>query len=121
MSITENFLGIFMRDKIRVKHEDDLLTISINGAIDLITGIASELADFLEKFDTSYPSVRNLDYDFSKVKFLDSTGIGALVVFVKDHSDVNVNIYNASEKIFKLLNIAKLDSVMNVNMQGKTQ
>ena len=58
----------------------------------------------------------NVIIDFTKIDYIDSTGIGELVGYLGKFSGQNrkLILVNPSERILKLLKLAKLDSIFKI-------
>ena len=58
----------------------------------------------------------NVIVDFTKIDYIDSTGIGELVGYLGKFSNQNrkLILVNPSERILKLLKLAKLDTVFKI-------
>jgi len=95
------------------KHHDKFTILNVEGLIKL-----GESAEFFSaalenvlKNETS-----NVIIDFTKIDYIDSTGIGELVGYLGKFSNQNrkLILVNPSERIQKLLRLAKLDSVFKI-------
>src|ERR1044072_5116925 len=58
----------------------------------------------------------NVIIDFTKIDYIDSTGIGEMVGYLGKFSNQNrkLILVNPSERIMKLLKLAKLDAVFKI-------
>ena len=58
----------------------------------------------------------NVIIDFTKIDYIDSTGIGELVGYLGKFSGQNrkLILVNPSERILKLLKLAKLDTIFKI-------
>lgn len=95
------------------KHRDGFTVIYVEGLIKL-----GESAEF---FSQALENVLknesgNVMIDFTKIDYIDSTGIGELVGYLGKFSNQNrkLILINPSERILKLLKLAKLDSVFKI-------
>lgn len=95
------------------KHRDGFTIIYVEGLIKL-----GESAEF---FSQALENVLknesgNVMIDFTKIDYIDSTGIGELVGYLGKFSNQNrkLILVNPSERILKLLKLAKLDSVFKI-------
>ncbi len=95
------------------KHHDNFTILYVEGLIKL-----GESAEFFSsalenvlKSDSS-----NVIVDFTKIDYIDSTGIGELVGYLGKFTTQNrkLILVNPSERIQKLLKLAKLDSVFKI-------
>jgi anti-sigma B factor antagonist len=98
---------------IEVKHLDNFTVLQVEGLIKL-----GESAEF---FSARLESVlknesSNAIIDFTKIDYIDSTGIGELVGFLGKFTNQNrkLILVNPSERIQKLLKLAKLDAVFKI-------
>ncbi|MBW3566153.1 MAG: STAS domain-containing protein [Acidobacteria bacterium] len=95
------------------KHRDDFTILYVEGLIKL-----GESAEF---FSSALESVlkdddSNVMVDFTKIDYIDSTGIGELVGYLGKFGTQNRSLVliNPSERVLKLLKLAKLDSVFRI-------
>jgi anti-sigma B factor antagonist len=95
------------------KHRDDFTIIYVEGLIKL-----GESAEF---FSQALENVLkndsgNVMIDFTKIDYIDSTGIGELVGYLGKFSSQNrkLILINPSDRILKLLKLAKLDTVFRI-------
>jgi len=94
-------------------HRENFTILHVEGLIKL-----GESAEF---FSNSLESVlknesTNAIIDFTKIDYIDSTGIGELVGYLGKFSSQNrkLILVNPSDRIQKLLKLAKLDSVFKI-------
>jgi anti-anti-sigma factor len=95
------------------KHLDNFTILYVEGLIKL-----GESAEF---FSSALENVlknesTNVIIDFTKIDYIDSTGIGELVGYLGKFTNQNrkLILVNPSERIQKLLKLAKLDSVFKI-------
>ena len=95
------------------KHTDNFTILYVEGLIKL-----GESAEF---FSAALENVlknesTNVIIDFTKIDYIDSTGIGELVGYLSKFSVQNrkLILVNPSERIQKLLKLAKLDTVFKI-------
>lgn len=95
------------------KHHDNFTVLYVEGLIKL-----GESAEF---FSSALENVlknesSNAIIDFTKIDYIDSTGIGELVGYLGKFSNQNrkLILVNPSDRIQKLLKLAKLDSVFKI-------
>jgi anti-sigma B factor antagonist len=95
------------------KHLENFTILYVEGLIKL-----GESAEF---FSSALENVlknesTNVIIDFTKIDYIDSTGIGELVGYLSKFSGQNrkMILVNPSERIQKLLKLAKLDAVFKV-------
>ena len=95
------------------KHHDNFTILYVEGLIKL-----GESAEF---FSSALENVlknesSNVIIDFTKIDYIDSTGIGELVGYLGKFSNQNrkLILVNPSERIQKLLKLAKLDTVFKI-------
>jgi anti-anti-sigma factor len=95
------------------KHLDNYTILYVEGLIKL-----GESAEF---FSSALENVLkndsgNVIIDFTKIDYIDSTGIGELVGYLGKFSTQNrkLILVNPSERIQKLLKLAKLDAVFKI-------
>jgi len=95
------------------KHLDNFTVLYVEGLIRL-----GESAEF---FSSALENVlknesTNVIIDFTKIDYIDSTGIGELVGYLNKFTSQSrkLILVNPSERIQKLLRLAKLDSVFKI-------
>ena len=95
------------------KHTENFTILYVEGLIKL-----GESAEF---FSAALETVlrnenTNVIVDFTKIDYIDSTGIGELVGYLGKFSGQNrkLILVNPSERILKLLRLAKLDAVFKI-------
>ncbi|HVT43299.1 MAG TPA: STAS domain-containing protein [Thermoanaerobaculia bacterium] len=95
------------------KHRDEFTILYVEGLIKL-----GESAEF---FSSALENVlrndnTNVIVDFTKIDYIDSTGIGELVGYLGKFTNQNrkLILVNPSERIQKLLKLAKLDTVFKI-------
>ena len=95
------------------KHTDNFTILYVEGLIKL-----GESAEF---FSAALENVlknesTNVIIDFTKIDYIDSTGIGEMVGYLGKFSNQNrkLILVNPSERIMKLLKLAKLDAVFKI-------
>ena len=95
------------------KHSENFTILYVEGLIKL-----GESAEF---FSSALENVlknetSNVIIDFTKIDYIDSTGIGELVGYLGKFTTQNrkLILVNPSERIMKLLKLAKLDTVFKI-------
>ena len=95
------------------KHHDNFTILYVEGLIKL-----GESAEF---FSAALETVlknenANVIIDFTKIDYIDSTGIGELVGYMTKFSTQNrkLILVNPSDRVQKLMKLAKLDSVFKI-------
>ena len=95
------------------KHTENFTILYVEGLIKL-----GESAEF---FSAALDNVlknesANVIIDFTKIDYIDSTGIGELVGYLGKFTGQNrkLILVNPSERILKLLKLAKLDAVFKI-------
>ena len=95
------------------KHTDNFTILYVEGLIKL-----GESAEF---FSAALENVlkndsTNVIIDFTKIDYIDSTGIGEMVGYLGKFANQNrkLILVNPSERIMKLLKLAKLDAVFKI-------
>jgi anti-sigma B factor antagonist len=95
------------------KHTENFTVLYVEGLIKL-----GESAEF---FSSALENVlknesTNVIVDFTKIDYIDSTGIGELVGYLGKFTSQNrkLILVNPSERIQKLLKLAKLDAVFKI-------
>ncbi|MBZ0270498.1 STAS domain-containing protein [bacterium] len=96
--------------KVETKAEGDTTHVIFHGNMDL--GSVEEVRRELDK-------VGELDserfvLDFQNVGYVDSAGLGALVVFHKTRQGKSIVLKNVNDRVRKLFQITRLDSVFKI-------
>jgi anti-anti-sigma factor len=101
------------------KHLDNFTILYVEGLIKL-----GESAEF---FSSALENVlknesTNAIIDFTKIDYIDSTGIGELVGYLGKFGNQNrkLILVNPSERIMKLLRLAKLDNIFKIYASEET-
>ncbi len=91
---------------------DDVWNVSIEGDLDIVTSnklkdVCNEILD--QKED-------NIIFDFSNLKYIDSTGLGAIILLVKriKLNNNTISIKNAKKSIVKLIKLSGLDLLIEL-------
>lgn len=97
--------------KLDFKHEDNnIVIVKINGEIDM-----GNADDFIAEIARYNEGEHKLIFDFSQVNFIDSTGIGILIKFLKDNANLNYAITHVQEDIQEIFNILNLAEVLGAD------
>lgn len=68
-----------------------------------------------EFMNLAQDGVKSVIVNMSEVKYVDSSGLSALLVGNRAFSEIGAFvIYNVSDHVMKLINISQLDKVMNI-------
>lgn len=99
--------------EILVNREGELVRFEIGGVID--ERGAEDIKRRFGELNTS--SFKEVIFDFRKVKHIGSAGIGKLLLFYKDLAirGGNIRIENASETVYDLLRVLKLDTLFLIS------
>ena len=99
--------------EILVNREGELVRFEIGGVID--ERGAEDIKRRFGELNTS--SFKEVIFDFRKVKHIGSAGIGKLLLFYKDRAirGGNIRIENASETVYDLLRVLKLDTLFLIS------
>lgn len=88
-------------------------TIATPGDEKVDSTIAPELKS--EFMNLAQEEVNNIIIDMSKVKYVDSSGLSALLVGNRAFSEKGVFVlYNVTDHVMKLIGISQLDKVMTI-------
>ena len=89
----------------------DIITIAIEGDIEMITmkGLKEQLMDVVTKND------KDIVIDFSRVGYLDSSGIGILLAISKTlkGKEKTLKLSNLSERISRVLELSSLADMID--------
>src|SRR5438034_10300323 len=112
LSVTSEHRGALVLI-VEKKHTENFTILYVEGLIKL-----GESAEF---FSSALENVMknessNVIIDFTKIDYIDSTGIGELVGYLGKFTTQNrkLILVNPSERIMKLLKLAKLDTVFKI-------
>jgi anti-sigma B factor antagonist len=97
---------------VQVKEENDIIIITVKGDIEIYT-----LEDFKKVLsDVGHSFDKNIVIDVSKVNFIDSSGIGALISLYKlqNKKSRKLIIRNASPEIHNILKLTTLTDVLGM-------
>ena len=93
-------------------NENENLEIQVLGDLD-INVVENFKNEVLEKYKILD---KDIVFDFSELKYIDSTGIGAIMTVYKSAKDKSksLTINNANRNIYKLFKITKLTELFNM-------
>jgi len=98
---------------IEKRSRSNLTILDIEGAIRL-----GESAEFFSQTleNVLLNETTNIVIDFTRINYIDSTGIGELIGYLSKFSgeDRQVILVNPSERIFRLLKVVRLDKVFKI-------
>lgn len=75
--------------------------------------------DFFKEFEIIFQESeppKNVSFDFARVNFMDSSGIGSLIKsasIVKKNSS-SVNVFNLNKSLMSVFRLSGLDSILNI-------
>ncbi len=98
--------------KIEIKEDTDVVTVTINGNIEMGT-----MNNFNEKlFEISHTMNKNIDIDLSNVDYIDSSGVAILIGLMKlqKKKGRNLVIKKASPKVLNILMLSSLTDVFGI-------
>lgn len=99
--------------EIAVTHEGEVVRFEVGGVID-----ERGAEDIKRRFgELNASSFKEVIFDFRTVKHIGSAGIGKLLLFYKDLAirGGNIRIENASETVYDLLRVLKLDTLFPIS------
>jgi len=103
--------------QISIEREKDFLRVAISGEIDMSVAerLRSRIDDELDK-----ACVRNIVFDFSRVSFIDSSGLGVIVGRYRRILPLGgfIAIFGANERVYRILELSGITRIMRVQ---KTQ
>ncbi|MBM7622556.1 anti-sigma factor antagonist [Sporohalobacter salinus] len=92
--------------KIEVEYQDDIAVLKLDGELDIAT-----VDFFIDKILEVKKEYENIIFDFSKVEFVDSTGVGSIIKLLQDNNELNYAITNLQpdvKEIFQILNLKEI-------------
>ena len=103
--------------KLKFKFEENKLTVLLSGEIDHHTAAfaRNEIDVNIKKFIPG-----ELCLDFSEVSFMDSSGVGLVMGRYKEMKKYSgrLSIANAPERIYKVMKLAGLEKLAEINRKG---
>jgi anti-sigma B factor antagonist len=94
---------------INIIESDDLVTVVINGDIEMMT-----IKNFKEKlFEIGHNIDKHIEIDLSNVDYIDSSGVGVLISLLKLQKKKGKELY-IHKVSAKVLNVLKLSSLSDV-------
>ena len=99
--------------EIAINREGDLVRFEVGGFTD-----ERGAEDIKRRFAELNPaSFQEIVFDFRNVKHIGSAGIGKLLLFYKDLAirGGNIRIENASDTVYDLLRVLKLDTLFTIS------
>jgi anti-sigma B factor antagonist len=98
--------------EIDVKEDDKLVSISINGDIEMMT-----IKSFKQKlFEIGQNIDKDIEIDLSNVDYIDSSGVGVLISLLKlqKKKGKELKINKVSPKVLNVLKLSSLSDVFNI-------
>ncbi|WP_101773726.1 STAS domain-containing protein [Peptostreptococcus faecalis] len=96
------------------ENNNDIWTVKLSGELDISSSedLTRELNSDIDK------KISDIKLDMSNLDYIDSTGIGAVVVAMKRLKENNkeIYIYNAKDNVKKIFRITGLDQI--IRMEG---
>jgi len=99
--------------EILVKKDGENVRFELNGVVD-----EHGAEDIKKQFQAlNVSSVKEVVFDFSRVKHIGSAGIGKLLLFYKDMAirGGSIRIERVSENVYELLKVLKLDTIFPIS------
>lgn len=100
--------------KLLAKHTNDTLTIFLEGELD--DSCVDEIREKSEQLINKNKHIQHLIYDFSKLTFMDSTGIGMLLGRYNKLKKLKIpmTIANPNKQVLKVIMITGLSEIINI-------
>ncbi|WMN86218.1 STAS domain-containing protein [Vibrio parahaemolyticus] len=98
----------------KIETNDTIVTWEINGNLD--ADGSRQAQPHIDEI-LAEPSTREIEIDFSRVQFLDSSGVGAIVYLYKrlvEHQR-SMRIENASGQPLEIMNLLRINQAIPVN------
>jgi stage II sporulation protein AA (anti-sigma F factor antagonist) len=102
--------------KLDFKSDKDKLYVKIEGELDLLVA-ANFRTELDQKLDAA--QARHLILDFSRVTFIDSSGLGVILGRYKRLAEIGgtVQIWGVNEQIGRILELSGLNRIMEIKQQ----
>ncbi len=97
---------------IEVKDDTDVIKITVNGDIEMMT-----IKSFKQKlFEIGQNTEKNIEIDLSNVDYIDSSGVGVLISLLKlqKKKGKSLIINKVSSKVLNVLKLSSLSDVFNI-------
>ena len=96
-----------------IEHNGQSLHVIMHGAVNLSE--SSQIKDNFEKLMS--PETAEVTLDASQVEYIDSSGVASLLYMNKQCAKIGAifNIKSISEPAARVINLAKLDSILGIN------
>ena len=97
-----------------LKIDGDTLLVRVNGDLDLV--VAKVFKDRIDEVLTSRGAIQNLMIDLSRVKFIDSSGLGVIIgrYKVMKARGGNMAMCGVSSNVYRILEISGIRKLMPV-------
>ena len=98
--------------EIEVRDSDNLVSIIVNGDIEMMT-----IKNFKQKlFEIGQNIDKDIEVDLSNVDYIDSSGVGVLISLLKlqKKKGRNLDIKKVSPKVLNVLKLSSLSDVFNI-------
>ena len=97
---------------IEIKEDGDLVNITVNGDIEMMT-----IKSFKQKlFEIGQNTDKDIEIDLSNVDYIDSSGVGVLISLLKlqKKKGKSLKINKVSSKVLNVLKLSSLSDVFNI-------
>ena len=97
---------------IEVKEDENNVTITVNGDIEMMT-----IKSFKQKlFEIGQQIDKDIEIDLSNVDYIDSSGVGVLISLLKlqKKKGKQLSINKVSSKVLNVLKLSSLSDVFNI-------
>ena len=103
----------------KIDTNDTIVTWVINGNLD--ADGSRQAQPHIDEI-LAEPSTREIEIDFSKVQFLDSSGVGAIVYMFKrlTERERNMRLENVSGQPLEIMNLLRIGHAIPVNSKNPT-
>ena len=95
---------------ITTKIEEDYYEIKLNGEVDIYT--VDQLKNTID--DKMEQNPKNIVFDFGDLRYIDSTGIGALIGIKGKYKDTDIKIINLRSNVKRLFEITGIIKIFSV-------
>ncbi|KXS42350.1 MAG: hypothetical protein AWU54_1349 [Candidatus Frackibacter sp. T328-2] len=111
MVILELFNERVITLEIKCKYKNEIAILRLTGELDMATvdSLVEKVLDIKENY-------LKIIFDFSGIKFVDSTGVGKMIKLFQDHDEINYVISNLQPDVKDIFDILNLKEILGESM-----